>query len=222
MINKSLSKEEIKKLLFESEVIGQGTYGLIVKYDEDTLLKIYYKNIFHTFYSKNIEKLDGEINSRIETENEMIQMGLICKTRLEDMISRIQQLENTKSRGLIKGIAMYKECMIGVFLERYKNYDTLTNVFSDLQKADQKRVLDVTASLLVDLYKNGVAPLDIKEDNVMVRKKDLDVKLIDLDGNETRYEDKKYLDEFPYIKKDVINLFEKMKDRLEKINVQER
>jgi len=211
MINKSFSKEEIKKLLFESEVIGHGTYGLIVKYDEDTLLKIYYKDIFDTFYLKNIE-----------IENEMIQMGLKCKTRLKDMISRIQQLENTKSRGLIKGIAMYKECMIGVFLERYKNYDTLTNVFSDLQKADQKRVLDVTANLLVDLYKNGVVPVDIKEDNVMVRKKDLDIKLIDLDDNETRYEDKKYLYEHSYIKKDVINSFEKMKDRLEKINVPER
>ena len=44
MINISFSKEEIKKLLFESEVIGHGTYGLIVKYDEDTLLKIYYKD----------------------------------------------------------------------------------------------------------------------------------------------------------------------------------
>ena len=44
MINISFSKEEIKKLLFESEVIGRGTYGLIVKYDEDTLLKIYYKD----------------------------------------------------------------------------------------------------------------------------------------------------------------------------------
>ena len=60
---------------------------------------------------------------------------------------------------------------------------------------------------MADLYKNGIIPRDIKEDNILVRKNDLDVKLIDLD-------DQDYLQEYSYIRKDAAEAFEKMKKRL--------
>lgn len=86
--------------------------------------------------------------------------------------------------------------------------------FLDLHENEQKLILDKSASLLADLYKNGIIPRDIKEDNILVRKNDLDVKLIDLDDNETRYEDQDYLQEYSYIRKDAAEAFEKMKKRL--------
>ena len=61
---------------------------------------------------------------------------------------------------------------------------------------------------MADLYKNGIIPRDIKEDNILVRK------LIDLDDIETRYEDQDYLQEYSYIRKDAAEAFEKMKKRL--------
>lgn len=67
------------------------------------------------------------------------------------------------------------------------------------------------------MYKHGIIPRDIKEDNIMVRREDLDVKLIDLDDTETRYENEEYLEEFPYIKQEAIRTFENMKKRLEDI-----
>ena len=48
MIKKELSLDEINKLLFENRSIGQGTYGIVTKYEEGTLLKIYYKDIIET------------------------------------------------------------------------------------------------------------------------------------------------------------------------------
>ena len=88
MIEKSLNKDDMKRFLFESEVIGQGTYGLVVKYNEDTLLKIYYKNIINTYISKNIEKLDEEINNGIKIEETMIELGQQSTTTLENMKSK--------------------------------------------------------------------------------------------------------------------------------------
>ena len=214
MKTENLNKEELQNLLFKSKVIGQGTYGLIVEYDDNTLLKIYYKDIFETYNSRNIAKIDEEINNRIEVENQMIKMKILNKKRIEIIEEKIQQLQQTQSRTLIKGTAIYQGYPIGVFLENYKGYDKLGTVFLDLHENEQKLILDKSASLFADLYKNGIIPRDIKEDNILVRKKDLDVKLIDLDDIETRYEDQDYLQEYPYIRKDAVEAFEKMKKRL--------
>ncbi len=220
---KSLNKEELQSLLFKSKVIAQGNYGLIVEYDDDTLLKIYYKDIFETYSSRNIDKLDKEINNRIEVENEMIEMRIIDKKQIETIEGKIQQLQQTQSRTLIKGTAIYQGYPIGVFLKNYKGYDKLRDIFANLHENQQRVILDKSASLFADLYKSGVIPRDIKEDNILVRKNDLDVKIIDLDDSETRYEEHDYLREYPHIRKDAVEAFEKMKTRLLKQeNVLER
>ena len=220
---KSLNKEELQRLLFKSKVIAQGNYGLIVEYDDDTLLKIYYKDIFETYSSRNIDKLDKEINNRIEVENEMIEMRIIDKKQIETIEGKIQQLQQTQSRTLIKGTAIYQGYPIGVFLKNYKGYDKLRDIFANLHENQQRVILDKSASLFADLYKSGVIPRDIKEDNILVRKNDLDVKIIDLDDSETRYEEHDYLREYPHIRKDAVEAFEKMKTRLLKQeNVLER
>lgn len=220
---KSLNKEELQSLLFKSKVIAQGNYGLIVEYDDDTLLKIYYKDIFETYSSRNIDKLDKEINNRIEVENEMIEMRIIDKKQIETIEGKIQQLQQTQSRTLIKGTAIYQGYPIGVFLKNYKGYDKLRDIFGNLHENQQRVILDKSASLFADLYKSGVIPRDIKEDNILVRKNDLDVKIIDLDDSETRYEEHDYLRKYPHIRKDAVEAFEKMKTRLLKQeNVLER
>ena len=150
------------------------------------------------------------INNRIEVENQMIKMKILDKKRIQIIEEKIQQLQQTQSRTLIKGTAIYQGYPIGVFLENYKGYDKLETVFLDLHENEQKLILDKSASLLADLYKNGIIPRDIKEDNILVRKNDLDVKLIDLDDIETRYEDQDYLQEYSYIRKDAAEAFEKM------------
>lgn len=100
------------------------------------------------------------------------------------------------------------------FLKIIKDMISWEPFFLDLHENEQKLILDKSASLLADLYKNGIIPRDIKEDNILVRKNDLDVKLIDLDDIETRYENQDYLQEYSYIRKDAAEAFEKMKKRL--------
>lgn len=217
MIKKELSLDEINKLLFENRSIGQGTYGIVTKYEEGTLLKIYYKDIIETYLSRDISKLDKEIENKIEIEQFMKEIRPEKRTKLEEMTSNIDQLRKTKSSSLIKGVATYRGYLIGVFVEEYKGYELLEKIFAKLNEEERNKVLDNASTCLGDLYRNGIIPRDIKEDNIMVRKEDLDIKLIDLDDSETRYENEEYLEEFPHIKKDAIKAFENMKKRLEDI-----
>ena len=71
-------------------------------------MKIYYKDIFETYNSRNIAKIDEEINDRIEVENQMIKMKILDKKRIQIIEEKIQQLQQTQSRTLIKGTAIYQ------------------------------------------------------------------------------------------------------------------
>ena len=90
------------------------------------------------------------INNRIEVENQMIKMKILDKKRIQIIEEKIQQLQQTQSRTLIKGTAIYQGYPIGVFLENYKGYDKLETVFLDLHENEQKLILDKSASLLAD------------------------------------------------------------------------
>ncbi len=214
MMNKELEKDEIIKILSEYEVVGKGSYGILFKYDENTLLKIYYKDIFDAYM--DISKLDSVIKLNLEIEEEMKNINNKYRTNLETAISNINQLQSTKSNSLIKGVATYKSYLIGSFIEYYREHELLSKIFPSLNNSEQRSIFDTLADLIADLYEHGVCPTDLKEDNIMVRKSDLDIKIIDLDGEGTRYENTEYLKEFPHIKRNVIKAFMDMKKRLEK------
>ena len=214
MINKELTKNEVNDILFKNEIIGMGGFGLISKYDEDTLIKIYYRNIMDTFLSGHIELLDEEIKDDFEKDKNIEKKKVTKKVSVQTLTKNMEQLEKTKSGSLIKGIATYQGQPLGVFLEYYKDYQLLKKVFPFINDAKKEQVLSSTAKLLVDLFENGIFPKDIKENNIMVRKKDLDVKLIDLDDEETRYEEKDFLNKNPKIKSDIVKSFEGMRKRL--------
>ena len=62
--------------------------------------------------------------------------------------------------------------------------------------------------------KNNIYPHDLKESNIMINLNNLDIKLIDLDGDETRYEDIEYVLQYPYIKNNCIIRYNEMRKRL--------
>lgn len=222
VINKEFSKEEIEKLILEDKIIGQGTYGLVTQYDKDTLFKLYYKDIFLTYSSKNIENLDKEIENNIEIEQTMKDISKAFKTRVESITENIEQLKNTKSNDLIKGVATYKGYLIGVFLKYYREYVKLKDIFNQLNDKDKMLVMNKVSELIDDLYKNGVCPRDVKEDNIMVRINDLDIKLIDLDDRETRFDTYEYFEKKPHIKHGLVESYKKMLYRIKNEKEEER
>ena len=210
-----LSKEKIIKLLANKKnYYDNGAYGILINYDDTTLIKLYYKDIFGTYTTLNSETLDKEINILLEVDKEMNEFNLNYTSKLQHLKEIYKTLIKTKSNSLIKGIAMYKGYPIGILLEKYKNYIKLSQVYKNLNKQDKIQVLEKVKELMFDLFNNNIFPTDIKENNILINPDNLDIKLIDLDGHETRIETENYIKKYPHIKNYCINKFEQMSIRI--------
>ena len=202
-----INKENLMKLLKNKDItIGQGTYGLVKKIDDNTLLKIYYKKIYNTYKSLNEQTLDKEISNNKEIEEFII--NPLHKELRRKKLFKLYELS------LINGIVLYEDYEIGVLLTYYKDYEELTDSFQKLSLNEKKETLSKIKIELENLMKNNIYPHDLKESNIMINLNNLDIKLIDLDGDETRYEDIEYVLQYPYIKNECIIRYTEMKKRL--------
>ena len=211
MKNYELKKEQLLSLLFEGNVIGMGTNGIIKQFDSKTLAKIYYKKIIDTYLSKNPNLLDNEIET-----NKQIQ-----KTMLADKVSFLEAEKQEQKKlqylyeiGLVKGILFYKEFKIGLLLNYYKEHTILSKIKNDLNFENLLFIMENIERMLEEIMKNGIYPEDLKEDNILVRLNDLDIKFIDLDDLETRYEDTDYILNHPYIKNNCLEAYKQMRKRI--------
>ena len=212
-----LSAEKIIELLSnKNKYYDYGAYGILAEYNDTTLIKIYYKDIFNTYTSLDIKTLDEEINILLEVEKDMMEFNKSYITKLQQLKTIYRALKKTKSNSLIKGIVTYKSYPIGVLLENYKNYLKLSQIYKNLSNEDKIEVLNRVKELMFDLLDNNIYPADIKENNILINPNNLDIKLIDLDGHETRIETKTYIEKYPHIKRYCINKFEHMSVRLYK------
>ena len=208
-----LNSEDILKIVVDGKCIGSGVYGMIYEYDDTTLIKLYYKDFFKFFTSKNVDDLNQEIDINLFVENEMLEMRDDYVTKRERLINIINCL-NKANCSLIKGIVLYRGYPIGIFLNYYKGYFNLGEIFETLDEKSKLFVMNKIKLILFNLFSCGIYPLDLKESNILVNVENLDVQFIDLDGGETRYEDEEYIKRFDYIEKEAVKAFEIMEQRL--------
>ncbi len=204
-----ITKENVMALLFEGENIGMGTNGIIKEVNSTTLAKINYKEIIGTYLSRDSSKLDEEINTN-KMAHEMLGETVVSEAEMQEQ----KKLQYLFKIGLLKGILMYNGYKIGVLLNYYKDYLKLTDVSHELSSDSLKFLMESIRSKLEELMQNGVFPRDLKEDNILVRQKDLDVVFIDLDDPETRFEEMDYILTHIYIKRDCLERYNQMKKRL--------
>jgi hypothetical protein len=212
-----ISKEKLIELLSnKNKYCGYGAYGILVEYDEETLIKIHYKDIFNTYTNLDIKTLVEEINILLEVEKDMTEFDSKFISKLQQLKKIHKALKKTKSNALIKHIVTCDGYPIGVLLNNYKNYLNLSQVYKNLNNDEKIEVLKRIKELMFDLLENNIFPADIKENNILINPNNLDIKLIDLDGHETRVETKTYIQKYPHIKSYCIKKFEQMSIRLSK------
>lgn len=204
-----ITKEQLLALLFEGEIIGSGTYGIVKEVDSTTLAKIYYKDMIDTYLSKDPSKLDEEIEMR-KRAREMLQT---------DNSAELESLEQSKLKylseiGLVKGILMYKGYMVGVLLNYYRDYSKLSDVAKGLSGDVLCSLMARIKERLVEMIQHGILPSDIKEDNILVRLDDLDIVFIDLDDVETRFEEMDYISSHPHITEICLDRYADMEQRV--------
>lgn len=202
MVEVELSKEDLCNYLFELDDIGIGSFGIVKKINDDVCVKIYYKDIYKTFVSKNINNIDDEINTRLDIQNESIKLSLLNKEMYENSITKLELLSQL---GYINKVLYYKGYKIGIEMKNYQNYKSLCDAAMYLDMDGIKIIIDIIRLKLDELLTLNIFPRDLTSNNILVDINTLDVVLIDLDDICTRYDTNDYLEKNPRVRKYLLN-----------------
>ena len=202
----NLSKKELLNLLFDPNRDFKGCYG-ILNVKGNHIYKINYSNLIRTYISHNDNCLDEEIDRLLYDENGIITDIYNSKNKLKEF----KKLENTLSSDLINGVLSYRNVYVGTKMKYYKDYIKLDKAKNILNKSDFIKCLEKSLLLIKSLLENEIMPLDIKESNILINPKTLDVVLIDLDDNQTIYNcsDNSYYEE---IKNNYYNMCKRLEN----------
>lgn len=204
-----LNKEHLIYFLLNSNPKFQGQFGILTVIG-DKIYKINYKMLINTYLSKDEHNLDEEVESLLQIES-------ILKNGIYDVYSysqKFERLRNTRINNLISGVLSYKGLYIGIQMNYYEQYIKFSDSLEILDDISLNYCLEYILELLNDFLENDIVPKDIKEDNILVNPKTLDIVIIDLDGIETVYGPKNYILNYPYTKEVVMKSYEEMKLRL--------
>ena len=206
----NINKEEFLNLLLNRDSFSSGVYGKLVL-NNDKLYKIYYKDFIEVYFKKNGEKLDEIVDNWLEIENEL-GYGLRDANK---MLEKLKRLEDTKSSELISGVLSYRGLLVGIEMNYYKDYITLSEASLIVSKEELDDYIKKCCYLVQDLLLHNIIPEDIKEDNVLVNLKTGDVILIDLDDFETRYGHDDYINRFPH---SIYNISDRLHSMINRLN----
>lgn len=148
------------------EIIGSGAFGKIYK-DGDKIYKLYKEKIVDDYYKMY--------------DNPALNYPKIKKYKL----NRLKQV-----KGKIKNCNLAYDCIYidgkfsGVVAD-YFDGDTLGNIKNKLSFDEKIKISKIIVTTMKKLQANGIYPLDIHLDNIMIGK-DLEVCLIDLDDSLTK------------------------------------
>ena len=206
---RELTKEQIMYLLINEKPLSQGQFGKLTLIG-DKLYKINYKQLIDTYLSKDESKLDEEVDSLLSIES-IINSGLYDA---KFHAKKFERLKDTKMKDLITGVLAYKGLYVGVEMNYYKDYISLTSARKMLDERSLNICLNHILEIIDDLLANNIVPKDIREDNILINTTTLDLVIVDLDGMETVYGPENYVQDYPYTKRAVMKMYEEMKSRV--------
>ena len=116
MKNINLKKEELKQFITSLEYLKHGGNGIIYKYNETEILKLFYYSYFKNYDSITIDKVIEDIIAKTETENVtkiLFPNYIDSKRKLYNLVTR---LNNTSSNDLFRGLVLTDNHVIGTIL----------------------------------------------------------------------------------------------------------
>ena len=191
MVELELTKEELENYLFNLETIGMGSNGLVQKLDDDTCIKIYYKDIYDVYSSKDINLLD-----------DIIERHKKIKTDFYD--NERQKLKLLTQMGYITKVLYYKGYKIAVEMKLYKDYVMLYDAIRQLDTNKKELVYFKIKNKMSELINNNIYPIDLSTANILVNLESLDVVFIDLDDFGTRYDTDDFFADNPLVKRNLL------------------
>lgn len=191
MVELELTKEELENYLFYLETIGMGSNGLVQKLEDDICIKIYYKDIYDVYSSKDINLLD-----------DIIERHKKIKTDFYD--NERQKLELLTQMGYITKVLYYKGYKIAVEMKLYKDYVMLYDAIRHLDTNKKELVYFKIKNKMSELINNNIYPIDLSTANILVNLDSLDIVFIDLDDSGTRYDTDDFFADNPLVKRNLL------------------
>lgn len=192
-----LSKEEVISLFLQkNKIVNFGIYGYMLPY-QNNYIKLFYKKLPDTFVTPTSTNLDREIKllQTIET--------ITDNHPLKKIKEKIIALQNTSSNNLIKAIITYNNYPIGVLLTKYQGYTPLLNIKNTLTNEEKITILRKIKALLEELQNNNIYITNFNETNIIIRKSDHDIKIVNLDTSTTKVKSPEYKSNLDLIKKTI-------------------
>jgi serine/threonine protein kinase len=184
----NLTSNAVQNIASNSEIIGQGSNGILYNIDNEILFKFNYKKFIDCFSldgnSVNIRKLN-DITETVQKwkEVDFILNGEADSLYVKNLKSLIDKQKNIQMTHLPKGLVYVDGFCVGTIIQYHKDY---VNLFEHLKNNDlsEECVSLVSKNLSLateELIKNNVYHRDFTLRNVMYNPNTNDVQIIDFE-----------------------------------------
>lgn len=175
--NFKLNKKKFMKLI-NQPCICTSYHGKLYLTKKNWIAKIYYPK----FYNKELDTYDLEKLDELAKE---YKKNISRRDKKIILYRKINAISKSSSGDLFLGVITYHGYLIGVVLKGYHDYESLDSIYDELSDEEIETIFSKVNIKIEELMNENIYPFDLKEDHIFVRREDMDVKLIDLDDEQT-------------------------------------
>ncbi len=202
----NLTPTELAYIVNNYEFVGRGPHGIVVKLNDDYLLKFKYKDFVDTFDTD--DKL-GDISNiiKIRKSANLATYNSTESNRVKMIKHAIEKQQFVNHSTLTQGLVYVDDFCVGYVLKYHKNMVSLHKFLHNANLSDfDKNVIFYKVKTSVDeLMKNYIYLSDLSTNNILINPKTKQLEIINFEDSLTCYDEE--------------NLFDKqtMTSKLEKI-----
>ncbi len=190
----NLSSVELSNIINNNEYIGNGSCGLVVKLNDDFLLKFNYKDFINEFEINNnkvnLQKL-GDITNRIEDIKQINK--IVYKdtetARIKMIKLAMNKQENLKHTTLTQGLVYVDDFCVGYILKNHKNMTPLYQYQKEnnISSAEIEIILNKIKTSMDEMIKNYIYLDDFTTHNILYNPETQQLELIDFEDSLSCY-----------------------------------
>ncbi len=190
----NLSSTELSNIINNNEFIGNGSYGLVVKLNDEYLFKFNYKDFIDAFGVDdnrfNLHKL-GDITKIITDRKEVNQIvyGNTEKTQVKMIKLAISKQKKLQHTTLTQGLVYVDDFCVGYILKNHKDMISLYQYQKEnnISFAEIEIILDKIKISMKEMIKNYIYLTDFTTHNILYNPDTQELKIIDFEDSLTCY-----------------------------------
>lgn len=219
----NLTPQQLSNIINNNEHVSHGCYGLVVKLNNDTLLKFKYKEFIDCFNLKdNTYQLNqlNDISKKVLSHKKInkIVYGGIDTLETQYVKSLISMQPQIKRSSLTKAIVRVNGYCVGYLLKYHKNmvelYDYIKN--NNISNNEQNIILGKIKDAMQELVNNNIYLRDFTTRNILYCPKTHQIQIIDFEDSLICYglKDDKYCREMQKQFNEIVKFISKDKAEL--------